>query len=69
MAYQQSITRCNKWDCAGFDDGNCICLIDNNFGKRECPFYNTKEQAAKEQAYCAERIKQIGIKKKENELC
>ena len=58
---------CNKWDCAAFEKGKCVCLTDNNFGRRERPFYKTKEQAESERAYCQERMKQIAInKKKEN---
>lgn len=49
---------CDKADCAGCQDGHCIVLTNNKFDK-ECPFYKTKEQAEKEQAYRAERLAKI----------
>ena len=39
---------CNREDCFGCKEGKCIVLAKNNFGKRDCPFFKTKEQAAKD---------------------
>ena len=30
-------------ECFANKDGRCICLKDNNFGDKDCPFYKTKE--------------------------
>lgn len=37
-------------DCFACMDGKCICLSDNRFNGRECPFYKTKAQNDKENA-------------------
>ena len=50
---------CNKVECGANEDGFCVCLLNNNFGKRECPFFKTKEQCEKEKAYCQERLATI----------
>ena len=34
---------CNRKDCFACENGKCIALIKNNFGKRECPFFKTQE--------------------------
>ena len=33
---------CNEKECFVNENGKCICLIDNDFGKRKCPFFKTK---------------------------
>lgn len=35
---------CNREDCFACKDGKCELLTDNDFGKRECPFYKTEEE-------------------------
>ena len=36
--------------------GFCRILIDNNFGKRKCPFYKTKWQISQEEKKAAEKF-------------
>lgn len=55
---QMNCPYCGKSDCFACDGGKCVVLVDNNF-RRECPFYKTKEQVEKEQAYCDERMANI----------
>ena len=31
-------------DCFANKHGKCICLSDNDFGKRDCPFYKTESE-------------------------
>lgn len=50
---------CAAVECAACEEGHCIALIDNNFGKRKCPFFKAKEQAAKEKDYCEKRLADI----------
>ena len=38
-----SRVRCTKYkDCFANVDGKCICLTDNNFPNKDCPFYKGK---------------------------
>lgn len=60
---------CDAEECAACYEGRCIALSDNNFGTRKCPFFKTKEQAAKEKAYCEKRLADINKGKQEDELC
>lgn len=46
--------KCNKKDCFAYysdkidDQGEgCDILVDNDFGKRECPFYKPKKEKKK----------------------
>lgn len=35
---------CDKHkDCFANRNGKCVCLIDNNFGSKDCPFYKKEE--------------------------
>ena len=29
-------------DCFALEDGKCTCLIDVDFGERDCPFYKDR---------------------------
>ncbi len=41
---------CNKHsDCYANKKGSCVCLSDNDFGKRDCPFYKPNNEANLEQ--------------------
>ena len=31
-------------DCFANTGGHCTCLMNNDFGRRRCPFYKKKEQ-------------------------
>lgn len=48
---------CNRehTDCAAYRNGMCIILTDDDFGKKDCPFYKTNEQNRREIQECAER--------------
>ena len=50
---------CGVAECAGCENGHCICLVNNNFGKRKCPFFKTKQQAKREKHYCEQRMANI----------
>ena len=65
MAKINDSPTCNKMDCAAYEDGMCVCLIDTNFKKKECPFFKTTQQCAEEEANRRERLEQIAINKKE----
>lgn len=39
---------CNREDCFACKHGKCVVLNKNNFGGRECPFFKSNEQVAKE---------------------
>ena len=52
----QECPACNRAECFGCEEGHCVILIKNNFGKRGCPFFKTNEQVEKELAYCEERM-------------
>lgn len=54
MAYAPA---CEKSTCFGFFRGRCAVLCDNNFGKRICPFFKTKEQKRQQELIGKERIK------------
>ena len=41
---------CDRAECAGCEDGHCVILTENWF-KRDCPFFKTREQVAEEKAY------------------
>ena len=47
-------------DCFANKDGRCICLSDNDFGKKDCPFYKNKTEAENEQRVCRERLISAG---------
>lgn len=40
---------CSVQECVMHEKGYCIALTNNNFGSKMCPFFKTKEQAAKEE--------------------
>lgn len=45
-------------DCFALGDrGRCICLSDNNFNGKDCPFYKTTDQAYAEQRKGFEDLK------------
>lgn len=68
MKDKKNYLTCEKVECFGCEEGHCIVLTDNSF-KKECPFFKTREQAAKERAYCKARMDEIRIKCKEEILC
>lgn len=49
-------------DCFANKDGRCICLSDNDFGKKDCPFYKNKTEAENERRACRERLIYAGKK-------
>ncbi len=49
---------CILEECAGWENGHCVCLVENNFSGK-CPFFKTREQVAKEKEYCNQRIAEI----------
>ena len=54
----ESCPICDRAECAGCEAGHCVILTDNYF-KRDCPFFKTKEQVKEERAYCEERKAEI----------
>ena len=54
---------CYAAECASCVDGRCVVLLDNSFAERKCPFFKTREQVAKEKAYCEQRLRDIRIGK------
>ena len=52
---------CASVKCASCDDYRCLALTDNNFGKKKCPFFKTKEQVEKEKEYYKKRLDDIRI--------
>jgi hypothetical protein len=44
MTYQKTEPACNREDCFACVDGKCVLLNNNDFGKRECPFYKTNDK-------------------------
>ena len=48
MKNQKICPTCDMARCFAYDKGKCELLTDNDFGERECPFYKTKAQVAKE---------------------
>lgn len=43
---------CDRSDCFACEFGNCTILTNNDFGKRECPFYKKQETGSKTQEAC-----------------
>ena len=35
---------CGERNCFAYEDGQCICLNDTEFGTGTCPFFKTKEE-------------------------
>ena len=35
-------------DCFALEDKKCTCLIDVDFGERDCPFYKLKSEVMEE---------------------
>ena len=69
MPKAKDFPACAEAECAACEQGYCTVLIDNDFGTRKCPFFKTREQAAKDKAYREKRLADIGIRKKEADLC
>lgn len=42
-------------DCFANKSGECLILVNTDFGKRECPFYKTSEQLKAERMSREER--------------
>lgn len=42
-----SAPRCNKVNCVSNQVGTCRALQDNNFGKKECPFFKPIDTGVK----------------------
>ena len=40
--YYKQIPECSLCDCRANHEGDCVALIDNDFGERECPFYKKR---------------------------
>ena len=48
-AREKNCPRCKKHiDCKANYSGKCIALNDTNFGERDCPFYKSRIEYAKE---------------------
>ncbi len=48
---QKSIKKpvCDKHtDCFANRGGRCLCLIDNDFGNKDCPFYKGRKRYEEE---------------------
>lgn len=56
MSYEKNLPNCVAEECAACEEGHCTILTSNDFGARKCPFFKTREQAAKEKAYCEKRL-------------
>lgn len=39
---------CERGDCFANREGRCEILTDNDFGKRECPFYKPRKSVGSE---------------------
>lgn len=48
-----------KKDCFAYQLGECRILVDTDFGRRNCPFYKTREQAEEETAKRKERLRNL----------
>lgn len=59
MEVDKKCPACGREDCFAYQNGFCVALISNDFGDRECPFFKTNEQVAKEKEYCRNRLAQI----------
>ena len=59
---------CAAAECAACEDGHCIALV-KTFKKRKCPFFKTREQNEKEKADCEQRLAEIRMGNKEDNLC
>lgn len=58
---RESYPRCRAHpDCHAWEDGRCVALRDNNFGRRGCPFYKNREVNRKEQGECLKRLIESG---------
>jgi len=44
-------------DCAAYYKGLCVCLSNNGFGGKRCPFYKTAEQVIKERNKSIDTLK------------
>lgn len=40
---------CSRYNCFAYDNGKCVILRDNDFGRRECPFFKTQRQLDREE--------------------
>ena len=36
-------------DCFALSDGRCVCLSENDFGEKDCPFYKPGDESTREQ--------------------
>lgn len=50
--------RCLRQSCFAWHGDRCIALCDNDFGNRDCPFYKSREQRARELGELSERRQQ-----------
>ena len=50
MSKLDECPKCGRHTCFGYNDGKCMILTGNNFGKRNCPFYKTAAQIVAEEA-------------------
>ena len=47
-------------DCFANIDGRCVCLKDNNFKNKDCPFYKDKVKSNAQQSWIMRRLINIG---------
>lgn len=43
-------------DCFAHKDGRCVCLNDNDFGGRDCPFYKSGSRTSMDEIRAACRL-------------
>ena len=44
------VAKCSRhMDCFANKKGKCVCLKDNNFGDRDCPFYKSNTEISMEE--------------------
>ena len=63
MEIHKSSPECNQIECFGCEEGHCLVLVKKT-GKKECPFFKTREQVAQEKEYCRNRLAEMRIKEK-----
>lgn len=63
MVVYKNSPECNRIECFGCEEGHCVILA-KNIGKKECPFFKTREQVAQEKEYCRNRLAEMRIKEK-----
>ena len=50
MKYDRECPVCFATECFACQNGQCVILVSNDFGAKDCPFFKTTAQVEKEQA-------------------